>query len=177
MSCLKLQVSQVRPKANAAIDNQATGKQSCTENKTLEEIDDLRFEHGPGCMYTLGASSTSKEAFCTVDQPNPGEIEPSFSILRLLHSEMQRWRRTQDACSSLPYPGRHSSGECSPPGPGTCTGTHACGFVLCIRAAMKRRLMEQACGCSTVRGGQGLKVVVRHTKTRCLLISASGTLV
>ena len=24
--------------------------------------------------------SCSKEAFCTVDQPNPGEIEPSFSI-------------------------------------------------------------------------------------------------
>ena len=33
------------------------------------------------CMYTLsGSSSTSKETFCMVDQPNPGDIQPSFSI-------------------------------------------------------------------------------------------------
>ena len=35
---------------------------------------------------------------------------------------------------------------------------------------MKLRLMDQACGCSTVRGGQGLKVVVTYydkVRARC----------
>ena len=45
--------------------------------------------------------------------------------------------------------------------------THACGFGFATEAAIKLRLIEQACGCSTVRGGGQLKVRA--------LVSAAGT--
>ena len=35
---------------------------------------------GSGVCTHSASSSTSKEAFCMVDQPNPGDIQPSFSI-------------------------------------------------------------------------------------------------
>ena len=44
----------------------------------------------------------------------------------------------------------HSSVKCLPPRPAACS-------VVCKRDAMKLRLVEQACSCSTVRGGDGLK--------------------
>ena len=40
-------------------------------------------------------------------------------------------------------------------------------FVSCDGAAMKLRLMEQACGCTTVHDAVG--------DARCVLVSASGT--
>ena len=50
----------------------------------------------------------------------------------------------------------HTCGEeCLPPRPGTCKCV-----CLCNGAAMKLRLMEQACGCS-VMGGGGFKVRAR----------------
>ena len=35
---------------------------------------------GSGVCTHSGSTSASKEAFCMVDQPNPGDIQPSFSI-------------------------------------------------------------------------------------------------
>ena len=74
--------------------------------------------------------------------------------LRLLHGA--RWTRTQGAFARLCR--RHSgwSSACQHR-PDTCN-------VFCKRS---RLLEEQVCGCSTVRGGQGLKVRV--------LVSVAGT--
>ena len=53
-----------------------------------------------------------------------------------------------------------------------CRGQAPALIVVCNRAAMKLRLMEQACGCSTVRGGQAFKVCARlclwHSDGECL---------
>ena len=56
-----------------------------------------------------------------------------------------------------------SGAECLSLRPGTCNVSYN-------GAAMNLRLMDQACGCSTVRGGQGLKVVVTYydkVRARC----------
>ena len=74
--------------------------------------------------------------------------------LRLLHSASRR--RRQGVCSSLPLAvefrvvaamTRHLPARCS--------------LGLCTRAAIKLRLIEQACDCSTVRVGGGCKVHAR----------------
>ena len=58
-----------------------------------------------------------------------------------------------------------------------CHHDHAPALIVCCNgAAMKLRLMEQACdGCSTVRGGQGLKVRARLCLLAlgCRLLAAS----
>ena len=80
-------------------------------------------------------------------------------------SKVQIWTRIQGACLSLPQ-----ALGCRV----LVTPTRHLQCVWGGGAAMKLRLMEHVCGCSTVRGGQELKVC-RHTTTRCLLVSAVST--
>ena len=63
--------------------------------------------------------------------------------------EAEAPRRTQHSRCVRVLASRHSSGESMPPRSDTCD-------VICNGAALELRLVEQACGCSTVRGGGGL---------------------
>ena len=94
---------------------------------------------------------------------------PSLRLLAPLHCARRRKRqRTPGACSSLPLalkwrviagPTRHQSACRHDQAP---AASSAC--ILGNQAAMKLRLIDQACGCSTVRGGgsgSGLKVRAR----------------
>ena len=89
--------------------------------------------------------------FCAIAARGRHEAPTDRASLHLLHDA--RWWRTQGACSSLP---RALGGWRVLAA--TTTHLQDGGFFFATEAAMKLRLIEQACGCSTVRGGGGLTV-------------------
>ena len=126
-----------------------------------------RLKDSHGCTRSTeqvvqGRTVQGARWFCLCNRSRHGAPTDRAS-LRLLHGARRR--------RSLKVRARlcrwHSSGECLPPR--TTHHAPAGGFAFATEAAMELRLIEHACGCSTVRDGGGA--------SRCVLVSAAGTLV
>ena len=127
----------------------------------------LRLLHGARRRRrTQGACSSLPlalewESACFVNQAPAADgvcLLCNQAAMQLRLIDKRRRRRTQDVCSSLPLALEWESAlwhsDQAPAAEGVC--------LLCNQAAMQLRLTDQACSCSTVRGGGGgLKVRAR----------------